>query len=277
MANATARLIATPITGALGARVQGADLRGPLSADLVDEIHALVDEHLVLFFPEQGIDDDQQFQFALRFGGPYVHPLGRAAGRTTAGAERIVDTVETPPFQDHWHTDVSWDVEPPTYGTLRAIEMPAKGGDTLWANAYLAYETLSVDVQERIADLDARHDMGFGAAFISKAGIEAVERTRAMFPGAVHPVVGVHPRTGRRYLNVNTSFTREIVGMDGDESAELLRTLFDQFVNPNLQVRWRWTVGDVVLWDEYATQHFAVADFMPARREMARVPVSPRG
>lgn len=276
MATATASPTVTPLTGALGARVEGVDLRQPLSDGLVDEIQSLVDEHLVVFFTGQQIDDDQQFAFALRFGGPYIHPLGRAAGRTTAGTEHIVDTVETPPFQDHWHTDVSWDEEPPAYGTLRAIEMPARGGDTLWANAYLAYETLPADVQERIAGLDAHHDMGFGAAFISKAGIEAVERTRAMFPGAVHPVVGVHPRTGRPYLNVNTSFTREIVGVPAEEGSALLRELFDRFVDPNLQVRWRWTVGDVALWDERATQHFAVADFMPARREMARVPVSPR-
>ncbi len=276
MTAATVQLSATPLTGALGARVEGIDLRQPLSDAQVEEIQALVDEHLVLFFPAQQMDDDQQFQFALNFGGPYLHPLGRAAGRTEAGTEHIVDTVDTPPFQDHWHTDVSWDVDPPAYGTLRAIEMPARGGDTLWANAYLAFETLPAEMQARIADLEARHDMGFGAAFISKAGIEAVERTRALFPGVIHPVVGVHPRTAERYLNVNSSFTREIVGMPAEESDALLRDLFDQFVNPNVQVRWRWTVGDVVLWDERATQHFAVADFMPARREMARVPVSQR-
>ena len=132
-------------------------------------------------------------------------------------------------------------------------------------------------MQDAIADLQALHDMGSTRAFVSKAGAELVARTQAVYPGAVWPVVGTHPRTGRRYLNVNREFTNHIVGMEADESAALLRVLTDRFVNPNLQLRHRWAVGDVAIWDERCTQHFAVADYLRARREMGRVVVGVAG
>src|SRR5688500_10798111 len=131
----------TPVAGALGARVLGIDLREPLSEGQAAHLLELLDEHLVLFFPGQDLDDDQHLAFARAFGEPYIHPLARAAGNTTSSVGHIVDDVEHPPYQDKWHTDVSWDPEPPTYGTLRAIEMPERGGDTLWADAHLAYES----------------------------------------------------------------------------------------------------------------------------------------
>jgi taurine dioxygenase len=249
------------------------DLRAPLSDALLDEIRGLLDEHLVLFFPGQALDDDAHLAFALGFGAPYVHPLGRTAGRTSAGVEHIVDSVERPPYQDKWHTDVSWDPEPPVYGTLRAVEIPSRGGDTIWVNMYAAYDALSPVMQRVIEPLSAVHDMGSAAAFVAKAGTDLVARTRAAFPGTEHPVVGVHPTTGRRYLNVNKEFTASIVGMHPEESAALLEFLTGVGTNPNFQVRYSWTSGDFVIWDERVTQHFAVADYLPERREMARVAV----
>jgi taurine dioxygenase len=143
----------------------------------------------------------------------------------------------------------------------------------MWANMYAVYDALSPALRTAIEPLSAVHDMGNAAAFISKAGAELVTRTREAFPGAEHPVVGVHPATGRRYLNVNKEFTATIVGMHSDESAVLLKLLTDFATNPNHQVRYSWTPGDFVIWDERVTQHFAVADYMPERREMARVAV----
>lgn len=272
----TAAVSVTPAAGALGASVAGIDLRSPLSAADVELIRTMLDEYLVLFFPGQHLDDDQHFAFARCFGESYVHPIGRMLGRTEAGVERIVDTVEKPPHQDRWHTDVSWDFAPPTFGTLRAIDIPERGGDTLWANAYAAYDSLSPVMREVIEGLEAWHDMGASTAFITKSGSDIVAKTREAFPGAAYRVVGVHPRTGRRYLNVNKEFTSRIVGMNPDESNAVLRVLVDQFLNPNVQVRYRWSVGDVAIWDERCTQHFAVADYMPARREMGRVAVIER-
>jgi taurine dioxygenase len=257
--------------GCIGAEVTGIDLRTPLPDSRLGEIRYLLDDHLVLFFPGQALDDEDHLAFALRFGEPYVHPLGRTAGRTSAGVEHIIDSVEHPPYQDKWHTDVSFDPHPPVYGTLRAIDIPSKGGDTVWANMYAAYDALSPVLQTAIAPLTAVHDMGNAAAFISKAGADLVTLTREAFPGAEHPVVGVHPTTGRRYLNVNKEFTATIVGMHADESAVLLKLLTGLAMNPNHQVRYSWAPGDFVIWDERVTQHFAVADYMPERREMARV------
>jgi len=269
----TTSLSVSPQAGHLGAEVRGIDLREPLDETSVGVLRGLLDEHLVLFFPDQDLDDAQQLAFALSFGEAYIHPIARANGVAVAGCEHIVDDVDHPPFQDRWHTDVSWDVTPPTYGTLRAVDLPARGGDTIWASTYAAYDALSPVMQGVIEGLDAHHTMGASRSFLSKAGPEAVARTLEAFPGAVHPVVGVHPNTGRRYLNVNREFTQSIVGMEPEESAALLDFLTVHATQPNFQLRHTWSVGEVAIWDERCTQHFAVADYMPARREMGRVAV----
>jgi taurine dioxygenase len=266
-------LTVRPLAGCIGAEVTGLDLRTPIPDAALGEIRELLDEHLVVFFPRQALDDDEHLAFALRFGEPYIHPLGRTAGRTSAAVEHIVDSVEHPPYQDKWHTDVSFDPHPPVYGTLRAIDIPSRGGDTVWASMYAAYNALSHVLQDVIAPLSAVHDMGSATAFVTKAGADLVARTRKEFPGAEHPVVGVHPSTGRHFLNVNKEFSARIVGMHPEESAALLRLLTDQATNPNHQVRYSWARGDFVIWDERVTQHFAVADYLPERREMARVAV----
>jgi taurine dioxygenase len=223
-------------------------------------------------FPGQHLDDDQQLRFALQFGDFYVHPMARA---TSPGprAAHIVDDADHPPFQDQYHTDVSWDLEPPTFGVLRMIDRPPRGGDTVFANMYTAYERLSETMRRCIEGLTAWHDMGPGIAFRSKSGDAVTDAAAALQPGAEHPVVGEHPLTGRRFLYVNRGFTRRICGLHEDESDALLRVLIDHTTSPNFQVRWNWSVGDVVMWDERCTQHFAVADFFPLRREVARVNV----
>jgi taurine dioxygenase len=269
-------LKARPLGGCLGAEVTGVDLRVRLPDDTLAEVCRLLDQYLVLFFPGQALDDEGHLEFALRFGEPYLHPLGRLAGRTSAGVEHIIDSPEHPPYQDKWHTDVSFDQHPPLYGTLRAIDIPSRGGDTVWASMYAVYDALSPVLRQVIDPLVGVHDMGSAAAFVTKAGADLVARTREAFPGAEHPVVGVVATTGRRYLNVNREFTARIVGMHPEESAALLRLLTDQVTNPNHQVRFSWAPGDFAIWDERVTQHFAVADYLPERREMARVAVGAR-
>ena len=271
MSNAT--ITVRPAAGALGAIVEGVDLGRALPADEVDHIHRLLLDNLVLFFPGQDLDDEAHLRFALSFGDFYTHPIARAAHHNPR-AGHIVDDAEHPPFQDQYHTDVSWDAQPPTFGVLRMIDRPARGGDTVFSNMYLAYDHLSDTMKGCIDGLEAWHDMGEGKAFRSKSGDAATDAAVELQPGAEHPVVGVHPVTGRRYLYVNRGFTRRICGMHKDESDALLRCLVDHTTSPNFQVRWSWTVGDVVLWDERCTQHFAVADFFPQRREVARINVS---
>jgi taurine dioxygenase len=269
----TDELTITRAAGSLGAVVDGLDLTD-VSPDGLGRIRQLLDEHLVIVVPGQGhLTDEGQVQFMLGLGEPYIHPIGRARGVTSLTAAHIVDDADHPPFQDSYHTDVSWDPEPPTYGCLRMIERAPAGGDTIFANMYRAYETLSAAMQRMLEGLTAWHDPGLGAeAFRSKAGA-SFDDAAQLVAGASHPVIGVHPATGRRYLYVNRSFTRRVEQLHERESAALLGMLFDHAESPNFQMRWHWTNGDVVIWDERCTIHSAVADHYPARREVARVNV----
>lgn len=264
--------VVTPVGGSFGVALHGADAR-ELTAGSVEAIRALLDEHLVVFLPGQHLDDEAHLAFASAFGSPYVHPLGRMDPNAEARVERIVDSPERPPYQDRWHTDVSWDPEPPVYGTLRAIEVPPRGGDTVWVNMYAVFESLSEPMRDFLVTLEACHTMGSATAFLTKAGPEVVEWARRHFPGAVHPLAPVHPSVRRRYLYANAEFTASIEGLTPGESDALLTHLVQVAANPNFQLRYHWTVGDLVIWDERCTQHFAVADYLPHRREMARVAV----
>ena len=261
-------LTVEPIGGHLGARVTGLDLTDR-SAATGPVLRALLDEHLVLVLPAQhALDDDAQRELMLQLGDGYIHPLGRAGGQTEATAGHIVDDADHPPYQDRWHTDVTWDPEPPTVGSLRAIDIPERGGDTLFASMYAAYDALSSSMQAMIAGLTAKHGLGDSMAFISKAGPELTARAAEACADTHHPVVG-HV-DGRPHLYVNRQFTESIDGLAEAESDALLRVLCDHAESPNWQIRHRWTEGDVVLWDERVTLHFAAADHQPARREMAR-------
>lgn len=262
----------TPAAGHLGAVVTGLDLRRATPSE-IDAIRALIAEHLVLVFPGQGaMTDDEQVGFTRHFGEPYVHPLARALG-ASFGAGHIVDDADHPPYQDKWHTDVSWDPAPPTYGTLRMVERPPRGGDTVFVSTYAAHDALSAPLRAMLDGLTAVHTLGSTAAFRSKAGDAVVDAVLAEYGHTVHPVVGVHPVTGRRYLNVNAEFTSHIVELAPTESRAVLDLLIAHCANPNFALRWSWTEGDVVLWDERPTLHFAVADYWPERREVVRVNV----
>ena len=258
-----------PLNPAIGARITGVDLR-----DLDDAAFAALQdaltEHLVVFLPAQALTDPDQLALIRRFGGDYVHPLARAAGIAESTVGHIVDDAEHPPFQDQRHTDVSWDPDPPTWGILRAVEIPERGGDTMWASTYAAYDALSPTMQQMLEGLVAFHDMGRGTAFRTKGGEEMTRKAAELCPGAEHPVVRTHPVTGRRHLYVNRGFTRRIVGLRDAESDALLNFLFGHCEHPAFQVRYAWAEGDIAIWDERPTLHYAVADHFPQRREMAR-------
>lgn len=258
-----------PLAGTLAARVDGIDLTEP-TPQLGDTIRELLNEHKVLFFHPPSLSDEQQVAVLDLLGGPYIHPLAVVAGKTQAGASRIIDDAEHPPFQDEWHTDVTFDPEPPNIGSLRCIEMPERGGNTIWADMHAAYDGLSPLFRERLEGLNAEHDMGRGLGFSTKGGQELYERARALYNDTPHPVIGTHPVTGKKFVNVNRGFTRRIAGMSPPESTALLEVLFKAGENPNVQYRHQWTEGEFCMWDERATMHYAVADHFPNRREMVR-------
>jgi taurine dioxygenase len=264
-----------PLNGAIGAELLDVDLRD-VTDELISQVRAALFDHLVLFVPGQDLTDDSQRVFAGTLGAPYVHPLARVRPNAEWRAEHIVDDAEHPPFQDEWHTDVTWDPEPPRFAVLRAVDLPERGGDTIWASTYAAYESLSPTLQNMVDGLSAFHDIGAAKAFVSKAGADVTARAAELVPGAEHPVVRTHPDTGRKHVYVNRGFTRRVVGLDPDESDTLLELLFRHCERPNFQIRHRWSPGDVVVWDELPTQHYATADHFPRRREMARITVKER-
>jgi taurine dioxygenase len=264
----------SPVTPAIGALVQGLDLRRALTDDQRADLLAALHRHLVLFFHDQDLTDAEHLGFASTFGTPNVFPTTKARGLDEP-LEWIEDTADSPPKTDLWHTDVAFLAEPPDVAVLCMRDTPPVGGDTMWASLYAAYDALSAPMQELIADLelDLHPGPNFAATTISLWGEAVYERVAAEFAGAVHPLVRVHPVTGRPALYLCGAYIRGIVGMHADESGPLLALLRSKLDDPNLQVRWRWQPGDVAVWDERCTNHRALSDHYPAHRLVRRCTV----
>ncbi|GAA4874943.1 taurine dioxygenase [Saccharopolyspora cebuensis] len=233
-----------PISGALGAEVRGIAL-----ADVDDgsfaQINKLLLDHLVLFFPDAaGLDPAAHEAFGRRFGPLEVHQfLPKLPGHD----EIVVLDSDQGAKADVWHTDVTFSPSPPIASVLQIVQCPEVGGDTMWSNQYLAYEALSAPIRELVDGLTAIH------LFEHPAGSYRSE--------AEHPVVRVHPETGRRSLYVNRMFTRRIPQLTAEESAALLNHLFAVSESPQRVCRYRWVEGAVAVWDNRATQHYAVNDY----------------
>ncbi len=268
------------LAGSCGAIVHGVDLTGTQSPEQIEMILGLLDEHLVVAFPDQQIDLDRMEAFTDELGGrdvtPYITPVD--------GRPFVIRVIKEPTdelnFANAWHTDLTYLDAPPAYSVLHARDVPAAGGDTMWANQYLAYDTLPDAMKERIDGLTATHSAGM--AYGSGGYLEAVaaksSMTVAPSPDAhashTHPVVIRHPRTGRRALFVNSVYTTGIVGMDPADGSALLARLTAHATHPNLTCRLRWTPGMVTIWDNLATQHFAINDYPGERRELFRTSVA---
>jgi len=270
----TLTLTVTPVTGAIGAVVDGVDLRNELGTTTASTLRAALHEHSVLFFHDQDLDEDQQLAFASAFGTAGQYPLTKMLGGT-ARTSTIEDTADSPPDADGWHTDITWVAEPPAYAFLNAKVIPACGGDTMWTSLFAAYDALSPVMQELCCRLTVRHHAGadFHERVARTAGHDVADRIAAEFPPVVHPLVRTHPVTGRRALFVSGRFMDQVVGMHRDESDALLGYLGRHVENPNFCVRWRWTAGDVAVWDEASTNHRALSDHYPAHRVMRRCTV----
>ncbi|MEO8691946.1 MAG: TauD/TfdA family dioxygenase [Acidimicrobiales bacterium] len=263
-----------PIARSLGAIVRGADLRERLSDDDFAVIYDALMQHLVLFFREQDIDDDQHLAFASRFGAPNVYPTTRARGLDLP-IEFIEDTPDSPPKADLWHTDAAFLAEPPDIAVLSMRVTAPVGGDTLWLNLYDAYDKLSLTMQQVVDQLtwDVRVGDWFRDATVVQYGEEIYQRVADEFKGAQHPIVRVHPVTGRKALYMCGDYIKGITGMHQAESDLLLRFLRSQLDDPNIQVRWHYEPNDLVVWDERCTNHRALSDHFPSRRLVRRCTV----
>lgn len=265
----------TRVSGVLGARVDGVDLSGSLDADAISEIHDGLMTHQVLFFRDQHLTDDQQLAFAGRFGELSVYPIARKAGSSNP-LTIIEDTAEKRPTADNWHTDMTFMPAPPKLAVLSALVIPAYGGDTLWSSLYAAFDALSPVMQRLCETLDVRHspESSFWRAAEAALRPDHLTELRGELNGVTHPLVIRHPFTDRKALYVSGDvFMDGIVGMHSAESRALLDHLSSLVNNPNHAVRWQWRAGDVAMWDEYSTNHRALADHYPQHRRMRRCTV----
>lgn len=270
------RFAVSPMSPTIGAEIGGVDLGSPLEDDLRSELRRALLEWKVLVFRDQDLTREQQRGFATMWGELEQHPffkmVKQAEDQTDVDVVHLAKGEASPGLENEWHQDVTWNDRPSFGAVLRAVEVPAVGGDTLWADAGAAYDGLADDVRERIDHLGAEHDWQrtFGHFMDDATRADLGE----LFPAQVHPVVRVHPETGRRTLFVNRVFTQRIVGLDPDESDALLEVLYNQFTRPEYQCRLRWTPGTVAFWDNRATVHYASSDYHPQPRVMDRISIA---
>ena len=250
------------LCGALGAQVSGVDLSEPLdehtAQHLVDAFH----EHLVLVFRDQSLDPAAQVAFTRFFGEPREHPL-----RTRASVEGYPEVLilETRPGRigarnDYWHSDISHQERPPAASILHALAVPDGLGDTMFCNMYRALETLSSGMQRLLGGMEALHSGEPTMRRANEKGTDALP-IESVPPPMAHPVVRTHPHTGRRSLYVNPHFTVSFAGMTREESAPLLDYLAGHSTSPENVYRHRWSVGDVLMWDNRCTMHYAIRDY----------------
>jgi taurine dioxygenase len=255
-----------PLSPTIGAEITGVDLGRPLDDETEAELRRALLEWKVLFFRDQWIDSARHRDLAARWGELEVHPF--LPHGDVAEVVRFEKDGSNGGYENIWHADVTWKASPPLGSVLRSIEVPSVGGDTLWADMGAAYDGLTDEVKERIAGRTAVHDFtqSFGL-FMSPEKLAAMQ---AEFPPVEHPIVLVHPETGRETLFVNEIFTSHLVGFDDAEGAELLHHLVTRPRVPEYQCRFRWSAGAVAFWDNRATQHYATSDYYPERRVMER-------
>ena len=272
-----------PLTCAIGAELIDVNLADAVHDDgLFQEIYAALLQHKVLFLRDQTLDKLSRLDhmaFAQKLGELETHPMVPSHPEAP-GLVQIYKNPDSPPdrYENSWHTDGTFREKPALGCVLRCIECPPVGGDTIWANMNLAYEKLPEGVKQQIEGLIANHS--FNSTFAAAMPIEKRLAMKAQYPESEHPVVRTHPDTSEKVLFVN-GFTTHFVnfhnkdkvryGQDFNQGAgDLLQYLISQAYIPEYQVRWRWKPYSVAIWDNRATQHYAVMDYPPCHRKMER-------
>ncbi len=265
------RIEVHPVSGALGAEIKGADLSRPLEPDLLAEIRRAFLDHLVICFRDQELTPREELAFARQMGEPMPYPQLEGLRGFPLITEVIKREQERVNFGGVWHSDTAYLESPPKASQLYAVEVPPHGGDTIFANQYIAYETLSEGLRGTLAGLTAVNTS-------SKPEIARTRDDRLRDKGkalkvlsALHPVVRTHPETGRKALYVNRGHTIRFEGWTEGESRPLLDYLFDHQVRPEFTCRIRWERGTLTLWDNRCAQHLPLNDYQGFRRLMHRV------
>jgi taurine dioxygenase len=263
-------IVVRKTTPTIGAEISGVDLRQQLSSHQFEEIHRALMENFVIFFRDQKLTVEQHKAFGACFGKLHIHP--NAPKGLPEHPEILVikaDENSKRVAGEAWHSDVSCDEKPPMGSILYIHDVPPDGGgDTMFANMYQAYETLSEPLRAMLDGLTAIHD-----SWKAHSGRRPGEGSDMQFPRFEHPVVRIHPITRRKLLFVDRGFTTRIVQLSQAESDALLAFLFQHIETPKLSCRFRWEKNSIAFWDNRCAQHQAIFDYWPHRRYGHRVTV----
>jgi len=262
--------------GSLGAYVEGVSLEeAGRSQGLFAEVNAALLEHQVLFFRDQRMTPVDYQRFARCFGSIEGHPAYNVVP-DAPDVQILESTPENPSKIELWHTDMTFRPEPPAITLLHGQVIPPFGGDTLWASATAAYDGLSEPVRKMLDGLYAVHDFrhGFQESLAEPGGAERLAPAIAANPPVRHPVIRTHPETGRKAIYVNRLFTTHIEGLGRGESEAILEMLYRHVVQDEFTVRLSWQPLTVAIWDNRATQHKPVNDFLAMHRKMHRVTIA---
>mgnify|MGYP001295031487 FL=1 len=251
------------LSGALGAEISGINLKDS-SIENFQKINKLLLEHKVIFFRNQNITPEEQLALGKHFGPLEKHVYVKGRENYPEIVRIIKKPHEKNQWGENWHSDVSYNVKPTKAVILRSIKIPPVGGDTMFANMELAWETLDKNIKEKIKDKKAVHSSLGGAFFTDD--YEAIESNgnHTEYTNE-HPIVRTHPETGKKILFVNWTYTKKIIGLDKKESDEILEKIFEHQARLDLTCRFRWTENAVAIWDNRSVQHYAISDFFPGR------------
>ncbi|HEU4438622.1 MAG TPA: TauD/TfdA family dioxygenase [Methylomirabilota bacterium] len=260
-----------PVSGSLGAEIRGVNVTAALDDAVIAEMRQAFLDHLVIFFRDQKLTPHEQLAFARRFGEPMEYPQLRGLPECPLITPVLKLAHETVNFGGVWHSDTTYLAQPPMASMLYAVELPPYGGDTIFANQYAAYETLSEGLRRTLDGL-------IGVNTSTKADASKTREDRLKTAGvemkvlvSEHPVVRTHPETGRKALYVNHGHTERFKGWTEAESRPLLEYLFQHQVRPELCYRFQWAPGSIAFWDNRCAQHNAVNDYAGFKRLMHRV------
>ena len=251
------------LSGALGAEIEGIDLKDT-SVENFKKINKLLLEHKVIFFRNQNITEEEQLALAKHFGPLEKHVYVKPLENYPEIIRIIKGPNEKHQWGETWHTDVSYNVKPTKVIILRSIKIPPVGGDTMFSNMEIAYETLDEKIKEKIKGKIAVHSSLGAAAFVDKYEKMSGNGNTNEYSNT-HPVVRTHPETGKKILYVNSMYTQKIIDMDKKESDEILNEIFKHQERLDFTCRFKWTENAVAIWDNRSTQHQGLTDFFPGK------------
>lgn len=272
------RISISPLAPALGAEISGVDLAQPVDDSTAEEIRRAFADYLVLFFRGQNITPASQVAFAGLFGPVGIYPFAEPLAEHPQVIPIIKEPHQTTNFGGIWHTDTPYLKKPSLGSILYAREVPDTGGDTIWANGYRAWDTLSEGLRATLAPLyavqsAAKNKAKLRADHLKDGSMQGHNEEAMDVQQAEHPVARTHPVTGRKALYVSPAHTTQFVGWTEAESAPLLDYLSRHITAEDNTCRFRWTRGSVAVWDNRCSLHYPLNDYHGQRREMHRVTI----